>query len=177
MTTSLALVDDLLAAVSATRGHFRYESGHHGDLWIDLDGMFVDARRMRGWATALAAQAAEHRPDIACGPLTGGAFVAQMMAAELGAEFVFAERHASASAVDYRVPSALRARLDGRRVIIVDDAVNAGSALLGTLADVRACGGAPIAFASLLALGDAERQISMRHGIPFITLASLHREM
>jgi hypothetical protein len=27
--------DRLRAAVVAQRGHFRYESGHHGDLWLD----------------------------------------------------------------------------------------------------------------------------------------------
>lgn len=39
---------DLLAASSATRGHFRYESGHHGNLWLDLDALFVDPRRVAG---------------------------------------------------------------------------------------------------------------------------------
>ena len=44
----------VLEAAVASRGHFRYESGHHGDLWLDLDRLFVDARRTRGWVSALA---------------------------------------------------------------------------------------------------------------------------
>jgi hypothetical protein len=35
-------------ASRAERGHFRYESGHHGDLWLDLDGLLADAGRARG---------------------------------------------------------------------------------------------------------------------------------
>jgi orotate phosphoribosyltransferase len=66
----------LMDTVSAQRGHFLYESGDHGDLWLDLDGLLGDARAMRDWAAALASQAAGCRPDIVCSPLTGGAFVA-----------------------------------------------------------------------------------------------------
>jgi orotate phosphoribosyltransferase len=164
----------LLAAVSAARGHFRYESGHHGDLWLELDGLFVDARRAHRFTAALAARVAGCGPDVVCGPLTGGAFVAQSVAAVLGADFVFAERSMDAAgAVRYRVPDTLR----GRRVLLVDDAVNAGSALLLTLGDVRGCGGEPAGFASLLALGDAAARIGAEQGLPFFALASLPREM
>jgi hypothetical protein len=34
----------VLDAVAALRGHFVCESGHHGDLWLELDGLFMDAR-------------------------------------------------------------------------------------------------------------------------------------
>jgi orotate phosphoribosyltransferase len=178
-TTPLGEIEtDLLDAVSAARGHFRYESGHHGDLWLDLDGLFVDARRAWAWAFALAGRAAACAPDFVCGPLTGGAFVAQWVAAELGAGFVYAERSMDAEGVArYRVPDTLRDRLRGARVLLVDDAVNAGSALLGTLDDLRACGAEPAGFGSLLALGDAAARIGGRLDLPFHTLVSLEREM
>lgn len=169
---------DVLDAVGASRGHFRYESGHHGDLWLDLDGLFVDARRARGWAAALAARAVECRPDAVCGPLTGGAFVAQAVAAEMGADFVFAERSTSPEgAVRYRVPESLRERVRSRRVLLVDDAINAGSALLATLADLLECGARPAGFAALLTMGDAASQAASRHGVPLFALASLERGM
>jgi orotate phosphoribosyltransferase len=169
----------LLEAVSAKRGHFVYESGHHGDLWIDLDRLLIDARRVRGWAAELARRAAPSQPEVVCGPLTGGALVAQAVAAELGADFVFAERHTAASGgpVQYRIPEPLREPLRGRRLLLVDDAVNAGSALLGTLADARACGAHLAGFASLLALGHAAAEIAAREGAPFFTLASLERNL
>ncbi|MBE7550575.1 MAG: orotate phosphoribosyltransferase [Anaerolineales bacterium] len=165
-------------AVGATRGHFRYESGHHGDLWLDLEMLFIDTQRMWGWAKALARRAAVCRPDVICGPLTGGAFVAQLLAAETGAAFVFAERLAGAAGpVRYHIPEPLRPILPGKRLLLVDDAVNAGSALLSTLADLRECEIELAGFASLLTLGEAAAQISERHGVPFFTLASLERRM
>ncbi|HEY9347586.1 MAG TPA: hypothetical protein VIQ53_19840, partial [Inquilinus sp.] len=87
---ALRIGESLREAVSATRGHFLYESGHHGDLWLDLDSLFLDAARMRGWAAALARQASGLGAEIVCGPLTGGAFLAQSIAAELGLGFVHA---------------------------------------------------------------------------------------
>lgn len=164
----------VLNAVVASRGHFVYESGHHGDLWLDLDGLFVDARRTRGWAAALAERAVACRPEFVCGPLTGGAFVAQSLAAEIGAGFVFAERLVSETgAVRYRIPASLRGALHGRRVLLVDDAVNAGSAWLLTLTDLLDCGGGIAGFATLLSLGEAASQIAEQYGAPLFTLASL----
>lgn len=74
--SSDALSRNLIAVVAATRGHFVFESGHHGDLWLDLDRLLVDARHVRGWAAELARRAAPSQPEVVCGPLTGGAFVA-----------------------------------------------------------------------------------------------------
>jgi orotate phosphoribosyltransferase len=146
----------VLDTLAAARGHFVYESGHHGDLWLDLEALFVDARRARGWAAALAQRAAGCRPELVCGPLTGGAFLAQWMAAEIGAGFVFAERLVSTEgAVRYRIPGRLRGAVSGRRILLVDDAVNAGSALRSTLADLIDCGAELAGLASLLALGSA----------------------
>ncbi|MGH6913131.1 MAG: phosphoribosyltransferase family protein, partial [Geminicoccales bacterium] len=116
--------------------------------------MFVDARRARRWAAALAQRAAESRPELVCGPLTGGAFLAQLLAVEIGAGFVFAERVVlEEGSVRYRIPSSRRQTLQGRRVLLVDDAVNAGSALLSTLTDLLRCGAQPAGFACLLTLG------------------------
>jgi len=187
---SSEIEQEVLGALAAARGHFVYESGHHGDLWLDLDALFVDARRARGWAAALAQRAAGCRPEIVVGPLTGGAFLAQLMAAEMGAKFVFAERGVSEEgAVRYRIPAPMRGAVSGRRGLLVDDAVNAGSALRSTLADLMDCGAELAGLASLLAsrpaglaLGDAPparddaaSQIARQHGVPFFTLVSLKR--
>jgi orotate phosphoribosyltransferase len=172
-----ALAAEVLAAAGVTRGHFRYESGHHGDVWLDLEPLLADAGRLKRWAAALAAQAAACRPEIVCGPLTGGAFVAQMLAAEIGAGFIFTERSVNDGRVSYRLPAGLRAAAAGRRVLLADDAVNAGSALLATLAEIRGAGGELAAFAALIALGEAAGHISRQHGTPFFTLATLERAM
>ena len=65
--------------------------------------------------------------------------------------------------------------MSGRRLLLVDDAVNAGSALSATLAELLACGAEPAGFASLLTLGDTVPRIAQQHGLPFFTLVLLQR--
>ena len=167
-----------LAAEVASRGHFRYESGHHGDLWLDLDALLVDARRARGWASALAQTAAGCQPEVVCGPLIGGAFVAQLLAAEIGAGFVFAERLVcEGRTTRYRVPDSLRKAVSGRRVLLVDDAINAGSALLATLTDLSRCRARLAGLACLIVLGETASQIAEQNGVPLYRLGSLERGM
>lgn len=86
-----------------------------------------------------------------CGPLVGGAFAAQAVAEHLGVAFCWSARVAGT----YEIPAALRPALAGRRVAIVDDAVNAGSAVLGSATAVRAAGGHLVAVGALVAVGDA----------------------
>jgi orotate phosphoribosyltransferase len=168
----------LLGAAAARRGHFRYESGHHGDLWLDLDRLLVDVGRTRRYAAALAERAAACRPACVCGPQTGGAFLAQLLAGELAADFVFAERLVSpAGGATYRIPDQLRATVRARRVLLVDDAVNAGSALLSTRRDLLACGAELAGCASLLALGAAAERIPAATGAPFFRLLALDRKL
>lgn len=168
----------LLAAASVSRGHFRYESGHHGDLWLELEQLFVDGRRVRAWVRRLAGLAAACRPDVVCGPLIGGAFVGQLLAEELGAVFIYAERFVTTDGnAHYQIPGSLRPLLRDQRVLLVDDAVNAGSALLSTLGDVRTCGAALAGFASLIAQDGATERLGAVHGVPFYALATLARAL
>jgi orotate phosphoribosyltransferase len=114
---------------------------------------------------------------VVCGPLTGGAFIAQLVAAEIGADFVFAERVAAAGGVAYRLPAALRGAVRDKRILVVDDAVNAGSALLSTWQDALTCGAQPSGCASLLALGDAPARITAATGAPLYHLLALERAL
>jgi orotate phosphoribosyltransferase len=164
-------------ATVASRGHFLYESGHHGDLWLDLDALLVDAHRARGWASALAREAATCQPELVCGPLTGGAFVAQLLAAELGVGFVFSERVSDDRITRYRIPGSLRKVASGRRVLLVDDAINAGSALLSTLTDLSRYGARLAGFACLISLGEAASRIAEQNRAPLYRLGSLERGM
>ena len=84
--------DALLALVSGRRGHFRLESGHHGGLWLDLDPLFAEPRRVAPFVDRLAAAVRPHAVDAVCGPLLGGAFLAQLVAHALDVAFYFTER-------------------------------------------------------------------------------------
>ena len=144
-----AAAADLLDLVPARRGHFAYESGHHGDLWLDLDTLFVRPLRLQPHVAELARRLVRHGLDVVCGPLVGGAFVAQAVAAELDVAFCYSSRPHAA----YEIPAAFEPVLAGRRVAVVDDAINAGSAILGTAAAVRALAGRLSAVGALLILG------------------------
>jgi glycerate kinase len=102
--------------------------------------------------------------------------VDNVLTGPVGASFVFVERFVSPSApVAYRIPASLRPRLRGRSVIVVDDVVNAGSAILATVAEIRACEAELVGFASLLVLGEALTRTTQQYGVPFFRLATLQR--
>ncbi len=159
-----------------TQGHFAFESGHHGDLWLDLDSLFTDAKRIKEWVTQLATEITL-LPDVICGPLVGGAFVAQLLAIELSCEFAYAERWVENGNPKYRVPPSLRHHLQGKRVLVADDAINAGSALLGTLEDLTACGAELVGIASIIASGENALHIANRLHVSFYTLFSVSRSL
>ena len=87
MSEPTAAAAAFLDLVTGRRGHFRLESGHHGRLWLDLDPLFCEPRRVEPMVAALASALRPHRADVVCGPLLGGAFLAQIVARELGTEF------------------------------------------------------------------------------------------
>jgi len=124
-----------LGLVAGRHGHFRLESGHHGRLWFDLDALFAEPRRVEPFVGALAASLRAYEVGVVCGPLLGGAFLAQLVAHALGAEFCFTERAGVTEGgglygASYRLPSALRARAAGKRVAVH---CHAGLGRTGTL--------------------------------------------
>jgi orotate phosphoribosyltransferase len=178
LETDVSSSAPLLELFAGRRGHFVLESGHHGELWLDLELLFVDPERVRPFAAALARALARHDVEAVCGPLVEGAFVALQVASELGVPFTYAERHVDPDTtglfpVRYRVPVTLRRALRGKRVAVVNDVINAGSAVKGTLVDLRACGASPSVLATLLVLGSAASALADREGVALETLASL----
>lgn len=169
--------EQLLSLLSARRGHFLLESGHHGNLWLDLDALFVRPAALRPFARDLARQLGGHGVEAVVGPLVGGAFVAEMVAAELDARFAFAERRASAGGVTYAIPDAFHDHLRGRTVAIVDDAINAGSATRATVAALAALGARPVAVGALLILGETALPFFAANRLAVESVARLANEL
>jgi orotate phosphoribosyltransferase len=160
-----------LDLVGGRQGHFGLESGHHSRLWLDLEPLFADPRPIEPFVAILTDALRPYQVSGVCGPLLGGAFLAQLLAQRLGAEFCFAEREMPAEALGlygarYRIPAALAARAAGKRFAIVDDVMSAGSALRGTYADLRAHGANCVVAGALLVLGSAGGDYFAREGIP-----------
>jgi orotate phosphoribosyltransferase len=171
----------LLGSLPLRRGHFRYESGHHGELWLDLELLCLYPDRIRPHADRLAAAISSYDVEVVCGPLVEGAFVALMVAAALDVPFTYSERIAEASPglfpVRYPIPRPLRAHLRGRRVAVVNDVINAGSAVRGTLASLRDCGARPVAIATLAVLGDAADRLAADAGLSLEVLERLPSQL
>src|SRR5690606_11746167 len=79
------------------RGHFLLESGLHTNLWLDLDEWFLNPAALNPQLDALAELLRPHDITAVCGPLVGGAFVAQSIAARLSLRFYYTERSAGHS--------------------------------------------------------------------------------
>jgi len=169
---------ELLKLATAREGHFQLESGHHGGLWLDLDGLFSDPTRISPFVDSLAASLRAYDPEAICGPLVGGAFVAQMLSVRLGTDFLFTERMPAGEgqglySVKYRLPRGLRGRIRGKRVAIVDDAISAGSAVRGTHDEVCALGAQPVVVAALLLLGSAALPFFEQSSVPVTSVVRL----
>ena len=170
--------DRVLELLSARKGHFLLESGHHGDLWLDLESLCLHPAKVRSVVAELAGPLSKLDVDAVCGPLVEGAFVALMTALELGVQFTYAERFARSSEdglfpAGYRIPAPLREGLRGKRVAIVNDVINAGSAMRGAFADLEACGAVVVEISALLVLGSAASAFASSKGVPLRSAATL----
>lgn len=162
------MAEDFLSAMRGRQGHFRLESGHHGDFWLQLEMLCLHSREMRPFAAQLAGRLVRHKVEVVCGPLVEGAFVALLVSLELGCEFVYAERFVNTTReglypVEYRLPRALQPAARGKRVAIVNDVISAGSAVRGALFDLQAIGADVVAIGALLALGDTIAEFAAEH--------------
>jgi orotate phosphoribosyltransferase len=166
-----------MGLVGARRGHFELESGHHGELWLELDDLCWSAAALEPVVEELAARLRPYRVDAICGPLAGGAFLAQLVAARLGVGFAHTERHSAGDgslySASYRLPEALGMRLAGRRVAVLDDVINAGSATRATVAAVRAASGVVTALAAMLVLGSTPRRFAAGEGLALEAVAEV----
>src|SRR5712692_9879056 len=159
-------------------GHFRFESGHHGDRWLEPDRLLQRPTALRPFAIALSQRLRRHGFEVVCGPLTGGAFLAQMVAEQCDVGFAFAEGFAPPPSdalyqVRYRIPNALRDGLRGASVAIVNDVTNAGSAVRGTYEDLVASGARPVALGTLIALGEWSSTFASTNQVALESLETL----
>ena len=161
---------DLLSLVSGRQGHFQFESGHHGDRWLQLETLCLRSRAIQPFTVELANRIAKYQVEAVCGPLVEGAFVALLVSLELGCEFTYAERFADGGRaelfpVQYRLPKSLHSAVKGKRVAIVNDVISAGSAVRGAFLDLQALGAKVLAIGALLGLGESVAHFAAEQGI------------
>ena len=169
---------DVVSLLPLQKGHFRFESGHHSDTWIDLETLCLRPEAVETLAGTLSDRIAKYDIEAVCGPLVEGAFVALMIASRLRTLFTYAERFERTTdelyPVQYRVPRPLRDVLRGKRVAIINDVISAGSAVRGTHADLLDCAAQPVVIGTLAVLGDT---FVKQNKLPLETLVSLPNEI
>lgn len=171
-----------LELLPARRGHFLMESGHHADLWLEVEQLCYDTEPVRQGAEDLARRLDSHEFDAVCGPLVEGAFVALFVADRLEVPFTYStlagnDAGAGLYRMKYRVPGGLRARLAGQRVVVVNDVISAGSAVRATIVDLRALGASPVGIATLAVLGTHAPQLAAEYGCWLETLLTVPNEI
>lgn len=150
------MAQSILDLLSVRRGHFSLESGMHGDVWFDLEPLFLQPSLLASHVAELAKLLLPSSVDGVCGAMVGGALVGYQVAAILKTRFFYAERLVlEGGEVAYRLPGPLRAAVRGLRLAVVDDAINAGSAVTRTHGDLVSAEAQPVVFASLLTVGGA----------------------
>ena len=173
---------ELVNLLAARNGHFKLESGHHGTLWLDLDPLFLRPTRLERFVVELANGLSQYDVEAVCGPLAGGAFLAQSVASVLDIEFYYTERFVPPERealypVKYQIPNSFREMVHGKNVAIVDDVINAGSAVRGTLAELQSCGANPVVIGALLVLGSLARRFFADQNVPVEYVAHLPNEL
>jgi orotate phosphoribosyltransferase len=161
------------------RGHFDLGTGFHGDLWLDLDAVFLRPSLLKPHVDRLAERLRRHRIDAVCGPLEGGAFLAYALAETLDVAFLPAYRDQSGTgtgtAPAYRLPDVATdpGGIGGWRVAIADDAINAGTAVRACAGQLLSRGAVPVAVAALLSLGPASAAVAEGISVPLYTAGAV----
>lgn len=174
---------ELISLVDGRDGHFLMESGYHGETWLDLDTLLLRPAKLARFVDVLAdrlSRAAD--ADAICGPLLGGGLIASAIATRLDLELYVSELVAPPDVsgglfrARYAVRGATRSRLRSRRVAIVDDVVNAGSATRATVSDLREAGAEVVAIGALMVLGTSAAAYAEQEHVPLVyTAAMAHR--
>jgi orotate phosphoribosyltransferase len=168
--------DDIFKALPALRGHFLLESGYHTDMWLTLDGLFVAPYAVAPLVAALAELLRPYSISAVCGPLLGGAFLAQAVALQMGLRFYFCQpatpkNDGALFAAEYRLPPDLRRQAGKERFAIVDDVISAGSSVRATAAELAAAGASTVVLGSLLILGNEAVDYFSAQGVPLVAPA------
>lgn len=162
-----------LTSIPIQRGHFVLESGLHTDVWLELDALFLDPAVLEPDLDALSSQLQPYDITAVCGPLVGGALLAQSIAAKLDLRFYFTERSPERASSElfsatYRLPAGIRPHAARERFAVVDDVISAGSSTRATMVELTSIGAQIVVVGALMLLGDRGERHFVERSIPVV---------
>lgn len=172
----------MLDQLPMRHGHFLLESGHHGNMWLDLELLCLVPDRVRPFVKQMAAQLEKYEVEVVCGPLAEGAFLAMMVAMEMGLPFTYSqpvpeEKPTHLYPLRYELPAGLRREVEGKRIALVNDVINVGSAVRGTVADLQRCNARPVAITALASFSPWVLRFAEQNALGLEILAWLESEV
>ena len=130
-------------------GHFVYNSGHHGDFYINKDALYVYPKKLDDICVMLTAVAVEQFNDdfdVVLAPAIAGIILGQNVAYNISLErsrnifFAYADKHLSNE--QYRtIRRGYGQVVKNKKVLLVDDIVSTGSTLVSMAQAVMQLGG------------------------------------
>jgi orotate phosphoribosyltransferase len=165
-----------MATMRPRQGHFEFESGLHGTLLLDVDALISHPKAISYALNQLARDTRSSDAQVVCGPMNGGAIIGFALAERVGIDFVASQRAETAETSGlFRYQYLLRAEpgwLRNRRVFVVDDVINAGSAVRATLEALDLIGARPVGLGAVVTLGDAAKQLAQARELPLFRVAT-----
>ncbi len=175
------MTSNLLDTLPSRRGHFLLESGYHSDVWFNLDALFLEPDALAPLLDKLADLLRPHNVSAICGPLLGGAFLAQALAMRMGLHFYYtqpdiAHHDEDSSSNDelfkakYLLPADLRRRISKERVAIVDDVISAGSSVRATALELTDAGATIVVVGTIMLLGNEASRYFEERDVPLVSI-------
>ena len=155
--------------------HFVYNSGLHGEVYINKDALYPHTQATSEVCQALAQAAQELAPEIVVGPALGGIILAQWTAHHLST-LLGREILGAYSEKDNQGEQILRRGYDklvsGKRVLIVEDLTTTGGSVKKLVSEVKKVGGQVVGVVVMLNRGGgAVTEATI--GAPFLALDSI----
>jgi orotate phosphoribosyltransferase len=175
---------NILNTLPARRGHFLLESGYHSDVWFNLDAMFLEPDALAPLVDQLADLLRPHNVSAICGPLLGGAFLAQALAMRMGLHFYYTQPETARDGSNkssnrelfnakYLLPADLRRRVSDERVAIVDDVISAGSSVRATAKELADAGATIAVVGTIMLLGNEASRHFLETNVPLVSVTQL----
>lgn len=124
-------------------GHFVYASGMHGDVYVNKATLYKNPTLLAELSDAIVHAFKDERIEVIVGPAVGAAILSQTVGAAFhragmsDVEAIYADKDGDSFALKRGYDKAV----EGKRVLMVEDIMNAGSSLKKAIDIVKNAGG------------------------------------